>query len=446
MEISKGRKAAAYIGLILAAFTTYFVISGSGVFVYGAGASYEGGMALVGLALTLESATRCVMLPIASQLGNKFGRKRTFNVGMIGYIACCILIALGTSMELFVVARMLMGVFWGAFMVTGMAMITDMFSTEESPKRIGWYQSGILAATIVGSPLAGVCADLVGWKFEFIACIPLLIVSFLLVFFCQPKQTQYQNEPIDVAGCILMTVCLLPFALVMAWGGTLYAWTDPVIIALISVAVVSLIAFLFAERRAKAPLFPAYLLKNKNFTILFLMVFCFSLFTGAGNYIPSYIQGVLGCNATIAGSAGLIGSIVAAVGASIVGSYVGKYGRFKGLLAGYAFVTLLAGFTYLFVSPDVPWWVFYIAGTLAGFANCFQQVVPNTYPVVALPEKYVATTMGLMTFSGAFANTVGTGVYGALMNVSFDMVFHITPILGILMVVLWLFFKDPKKG
>ncbi len=446
MELSTGRKAAAFIGLIIAAFTTYFVISGSGVFVYGAGAAYEGGMALVGLALTLESATRCVMLPIASQLGNKFGRKRTFNIGMIGYILCCILIVFGMSMETFVVARMLMGVFWGMFMVTGMAMITDMFSSEETPKRIGWYQSAILIATLLGSPLAGVCADLVGWEFEFILCIPLLILSFLLVFFCLPKQKEYQDEPIDVAGCIAMIVCLIPFSLVMAWGGTSYAWTDPLILGLIAVAIVALIVFLFAERKAQAPLFPAYLLKNKNFTMMFLMVFCFSLFNCAGNYAPSYMQGVLGTNATIAGSIGLIGSIIAAIGASIIGSYVGKHGRFKGLLAIYAFLTLLSGICYFFVDPSCPWWLFYIVGTLTGAANCIQQVVPNTYPVVALPEKYVATTMGLMTFSGAFANTVGNGLYGAVMNVSFDMVFHITVIFGILMVIFWLFFTDRKKN
>lgn len=446
MEISKGRKAAAFIGLVIAAFTTYFVIAGSGVFVYGAGATFEGGMSLVGLAFTLESATRCVVLPIASQLGNKFGRKRTFNVGMIGYIACCVLIALGLSMEMFVVARMLMGIFWGLFMVTGMAMITDMFASDEAPKRIGWYQSAILVSTLLGSPLAGVCADLVGWQFEFIACIPLLVISFLLVFFCLPTQKDFQNEPIDVAGCITMIVCLIPFSLVMAWGGTTYAWSDPLIIGLIVVSVIALIAFLFAERKAEVPLFPAYLLKNKNFTMMFLMVFCFSLFNCAGNYAPSYMQGVLGVNATIAGSLGLIGSIIAAVGASVIGSYVGKYGRFKGLLAIYAFLTLLAGICYFMVSPSAPWWLFYIVGTLAGAANCIQQVVPNTYPVVALPEKYIAITMGLMTFSGAFANTVGNGIYGAVMNISFDMVFQITPIMGILMVVFWLFFKDTNKS
>ena len=446
MEISKGRKTAAFIGLVIAAFTTYFVISGSGVFVYGAGASFVGGTALVGLALTLESATRCVMLPISSQLGNKFGRKRTFNIGMIGYTLCCILIAFGLSMEMFVAARMLMGIFWGMFMVTGMAMITDMYSTDESPKRVGWYQSCILISTLLGSPLAGVCADLVGWQFEFIACIPLLVISFLLVSFCLPKQKDYQDEPIDVAGCVLMIVCLIPFSLVMSWGGTAYAWTDPLILCLIAVAVVAFIAFLFAERKAQAPLFPAYLLKNKNFTMMFLMVFCFSLFNCAGNYAPSYMQGVMGTSATISGGIGLIGSIVAAVGASVIGSYVGKHGRFKGLLAIYAFLTLLAGICYFMVSPTCPWWLFYIVGTLAGAANCVQQVVPNTYPMVALPEKYITTTMGLMTFAGSFANTVGTGFFGAIMNVSFDMVFQITPIFGILMVVFWLFFKDTKKS
>lgn len=446
MEISKGRKAAAFIGLAIAAFTTYFVISGSGVFVYGAGASYVGGMGLVGLALTLESATRCVTLPIASQLGDKFGRKRTFNIGMIGYIVCCVAIVFGMSMEMFVVARMFMGIFWGLFMVTGMAMITDMFTSESATKRIGWYQSVILISTMLGAPLAGVCADLVGWRFEFIACIPLLIISFLLVFFCQPKQKEYQSAPIDIVGCITMVVCLIPFSLVMAWGGTTYAWSDPIIIALIAVSVVALILFLFAERKAQVPLFPAFLLRNKNFTMIFLMVFCFSLFNCAGNYAPSYMQAVMGTNATIAGSIGLIGSIIAAIGASVIGSYVGKYGRFKGLLAIYAFLTLLAGLCYFMVSPSAPWWLFYIVGTLAGAANCIQQVVPNTYPVVALPEKYIATVMGLMTFAGAFANTVGNGFYGAIMNVSFDMVFQVTPIFGILMIVFWLFFKDVKKS
>lgn len=446
MEISKGKKAAAFIGLTIAAFTTYFVISGSGVFVYGAGATYAGGMGLVGLALTLESATRCVMLPIASQLGDKFGRKRTFNIGMIGYIICCVVIVFGVSMEMFVAARMFMGIFWGMFMVTGMAMITDMFTSENATKRVGWYQSAILVSTLLGSPLAGVCADLVGWRFEFIACIPLLVISFLLVFFCQPKQKDYQSAPIDVAGCITMIVCLIPFSLVMAWGGTTYAWNDPIIMSLIAVSVIALIAFLFVEKRAEVPLFPAFLLKNKNFTMIFLMVFCFSLFTCAGNYAPSYMQMVLGTNATIAGSLGLIGSIIAAIGASIIGSYVGKYGRFKGLLAIYAFLTLLAGICYFLVSPEAPWWLFYIVGTLAGGANCIQQVVPNTYPIVALPEKYIATVMGLMTFSGAFANTVGNGLYGALMNVSFDLVFHITPIFAILMIVFWIFYKDKKKS
>ncbi len=434
-----------FFGLLLTAFVTYFIVAGSGVFVYQAAAGFANGLTLIGLAFTLESLARCLMLPVSAQLGDKFGRKKLFIVGMIGFIACIGLSAFPPSMELFVLFRALSGLCWGLFMATGIAMVSDIFGVEESPKRIGLYQSAVLLSLVIGSPLAGAIADTLSWNMEFVIAIPLLVIALVLVIAFVPKQEQFQSSPLDIAGIIALAVALIPFSLCMSWGGSSYAWTDPIIMGLLAIFAIGLVAFVIVERKAQAPIFPANLLSNRNFLMMLLMAFFFSLWQCTGNYVPTYMSMVLGTSATVAGSSGVLGMIVSVFGSAWIGNYVGKKGKFKGLLAVFAFLTALSGLLYLFVSPTCPWWLFYVVGTIAGAANCLLQTVPNTYPHKALDAASVPTALALVQFAGAVANTVGSGVFGAVLNVSIDMVFNVSIVLAIPMIICFIVFRDKAK-
>ena len=74
--------------------------------------------------------------------------------------------------------------------------------------------------------------------------------------------------------------------------------------------------------------------------------------------------------------------------------------------------------------------------------NSFQQVAPYTYPYVAIEEKDLSDSLSFITFSTVVTNTLGSAIFGGLMNVGFDFMFKCSVIVAVLMLPCWLLFKD----
>jgi MFS family permease len=433
----------AFAGILASSFATMFLIAGAGVYTANAMAEFDAAE-LLGLAFTLESLARCVTLPVAGNLGDRFGRRELFLVSVVAYIASTVLCAVSPSALVFLVGRTLMGLAWGLFMANSFAMIADLYATAEGTRRTGYMQSVGIVAMLVASPAAGVLADLLSWRMAFWVTVPLLAAGWLLVASGMPRSARSEAGPLDVGGVVCLAGALTPFALAMAWGGTTVPWDSLAMRALLAVAVAGSVGLVLVERKARQPIFPTAVLGNRPFLTVFAATVLYNLAGAIGNFLPAFVLSTLGESATIAGLAILPGLVVSAIGSSIMGRYLASRQRYRAAMVFWAVTFVAATAIYLTFGPGTPLIVVFAATTVMGFPRIASQVVPYSFPMFALRPELVASGIALTTFGGGVANTLASGLFTAVANTGLENAFHVTIIFALLCLVVAWVYRDPK--
>lgn len=330
MTGNSGKRKLAFIGILIVNFMTMFLICGVGVYGYSV-AGYFDSIASVGMIFTLESVARCVAIPISGKLSDKAGHRQLFleRAGTVYHLLC------GGGLCPF-----LLGVYHRAHgqrlclgTVRLQYLCADLRSVraERRTRYSGIAQALSTVAMILGSPVAGIlCA--VNWRVQFYVSLPILAVGAIFCLIGLPNVPKQAGEhsAIDVGGCIATFVMLIPFSLAMNWGST-YGWTSPLLLTLLAVALAGLAALVLVERKAENPIYPAKLLGNKFYLAIFMVSLFYSLGNAANNYVPTYVQYVLGYNSTVAGFVTLPALVIATVLSVVFGSLAAKNGRYKGM-------------------------------------------------------------------------------------------------------------------
>ena len=114
------------------------------------------------------------------------------------------------------------------------------------------------------------------------------------------------------------------------------------------------------------------------------------------------------------------------------------------MTAIFTFGTIACGIVFFFVGSTESFILLCVAATIIGVMNSFLQVAPYTYPYVAIPEEDMSASLAFITFSTVVANTLGTAIFSAILNASWNMLFKSTLIVALLMLPCWLAFKDKK--
>lgn len=308
-----------------------------------------------GLVFTLESLARCVMLPLAGKLGDIYGRKKLFLVSVICYVAATLVCGFSTSIWIFIIGRILMGLTWGLFYANTFAMVTDVFDSNESPRMTGFLQSVGIAAMILAGPGSGAIIDLLNWRYIFYASIPFMLISWLLIAkFMPEKQISGQKPVLDVKGAVLTALALTPFSLALALGGSKYAWGSPQIIGMLIATIIFGLILVAVERKASDPIFPSSIFRNRNFMMVLLISALFVTISGSSNYLPTYAQMYLHTSATVSGFLNTPSMVVGFFVASIVGNHIAKTGRYKGIFTWFTVAALISTAMYFTLSTSTP--------------------------------------------------------------------------------------------
>jgi Na+/melibiose symporter-like transporter len=260
-----------------------------------------------------------------------------------------------------------------------------------------------------------------------------------------PASSRGRRGPVDLAGAALLAGVLAPFAWAMALGGQALPWASPAMAALLGASVACAVGLVRVERGYHQPIFPPAVLASRPLLLVLAVTVCFNAVGSAGEFLPAFAQSVLGTSAAVSGLLALPGLVVAAVGSSLLGRRLAARRRYRGVVLSWAAALVAVTAVYATFSPETALaWVFGAAGVM-GLAQTATQVVPYTYPMLALKPEQVPSGIAVMTFAGSAANTVGAGLLTAAANTSLANVFRVPIVFGLLALAAALAFRDPKR-
>jgi EmrB/QacA subfamily drug resistance transporter len=288
--------------------------------------------------------TFAVFLLTGAALGDRFGRRRMFVIGVAIFTAASALAAMSTSVEMLLIGRMAQGI--GAAIVTPLTLtlLSAAVPAERRGVALGaWGAVGGLAIAI-GPLVGGAIVEGVAWNWIFWINVPIGIALVPVAWFAL-RESHGPYGRLDLPGVALASAGL--FGLVWSLvNGNSMGWTDPAIVASFGAGLAFLAAFLVWERRAPSPMLPTRFFASRSFSFanLSAMLMSFGMF-GAIFLLAQFLQFVRGYSPLEAGAAILPWTLAPMFVAPIAGALSDRVGG--GLLMGMGLTLQAIGLAWL---------------------------------------------------------------------------------------------------
>jgi EmrB/QacA subfamily drug resistance transporter len=244
------------------------------------------------------------LLLVGGSLGDQFGRRKVFVIGLVAFGVTSMLCAVAPTAEFLIGARALQGIA-GALLVPGsLAIVASTFEGEARGKAVGTWTAWTGIATVVGPAGGGALIGITSWRAIFWVNIPLIAATVMLTLHSvQESRDEDAFLGIDWAGIALSAIGL---------GGPTFAlieqpsrgWADPVVWVPMLVGVASFGLFILREAKARHPMLPLWLFKIRNFWVTNLTTLStYAGLIGGLFFVGLYLQQVVGYSPLEAGLA-----------------------------------------------------------------------------------------------------------------------------------------------
>ena len=206
------------------------------------------------------------LLLVGGSLGDIFGPRRVFMLGIAGFGLTSVLCAIAPTGTALILSRGLQGVAGAILTPAGLAVITTTFSGEERGAAIGSWTAWTGVAFVIGPLVGGWLITHASWRWVFLINVPIAVATLALVAYAVPRRdTGNERARVDVVGGVLC---------VLGLGGPVFAlieeprrgWGDPLILVTFFGGIALLGVFVWWETRHPQPMLPLRLFSKRNFT------------------------------------------------------------------------------------------------------------------------------------------------------------------------------------
>ena len=271
--------------------------------------------------------TLAALILVGGSLGDIFGERRIFSLGVAAFGATSLLCAAAPSIEILVLARALQGVAGALLTPAALAVIVAAFPEQERGKAVGSWTAWLGIGTILGPLIGGQLVDIASWRWIFAINLPLVLATLVLIArFVPEARGSEETHKVDLIGAAMCVLGLagLTFGLIRQPQA---GFGDPTVALPFFGGIVLLAAFLLFERGASHPMLPLGLFRRHNFSVG--NVETLSMYAGLSLlffFLVLFLQNAAGYSAVAAGSAGLPVTLVMFVLSSRFGALADRFG------------------------------------------------------------------------------------------------------------------------
>lgn len=356
-----------------------------------------------------------VPLLVTGRLGDRFGPKNIYLLGLAVFTAASLWCAVSDSINMLIAARAVQGL--GAALMTPqtMAVITRTFPPDKRGAAMGLWGGVAGLATLVGPILGGVLVDWQGWEWIFYVNVPIGIIAFALAVWLVPALPTNKHK-FDFVGVALSGVGMFLLVFGIQEGNT-RDW-DGVIWGLIAAGVIVLGLFLVNQaRNTGEPLVPLSLFKDRNFAMSNLAIAAMGAAVTA-TFVPFYfyLQQVRDMSPTRSALVLAPMAILTGVFAPLIGKLSDRMPpRVLPTIGFAAFAATIFGFATL-MKPDASIVAFLVIGGIAGIANACIWAPLATTATHNLPVQQAGAGAGIYNTTRQVGSVLGSAAIAALMS------------------------------
>ena len=365
---------------------------------------------------SLYLLTQAVTVPVYGKLADVYGRKPMLMFGVGAFVVGSLLCGVAWSMPVLIASRAVQGIGAGAITPIGVTIIGDLYTLEERAKVQGYNASVWGMASVAGPALGGLFSDYASWRWIFLINLPLGAAGMWALRTRFHEDVRRREHAIDVKGVSLLTVGCSLLVLGLLEGGHAWAWRSGTSALVLGTAVVLLGAFVAVERTAAEPVLPLWVLRHRVLVGGNLAaVGVGALLIGASSYVPTYVQGVLGTTAVVAGFAFGALTVGWPIAATLSGRVYLRLGFRDTALIGVSLAVIGSVMTSQLTARSPVWHVaaaMFVTGLGMGLSS--SPLVVAVQSVVGYDRRGVVT--GANMFFRSIGSALGVAVFGALAN------------------------------
>lgn len=382
-----------------------------------------GGIAMYSWVFSIYMLTSTTSMPIFGKLADLYGRKRIYLVGISVFVIGSALCGLATNMTELIIYRGLQGIGAGALMPIAMTIIGDIMPVEKRGKMQGLFGGVMALSSIIGPAIGGFIVEHLNWSWIFYVNLPFGIAAMVIIGSALKESRTNEKRSIDWLGALTLSGAIVSGLLGLVLGGDPeaagslhYAWGSPQIIGLFSACAILLGLFLWVETKAKEPMIPLHLFKNKVISVTSMIAVLMSVgMFGAITYIPLFVQGVIGVSPSIAGYI-LTPLLLSVVASAIIGGRMSSKVSYRSLI-GTGMVLIGIGFTFMStMDAGTSKLLIILYMIVAGLGMGLIMPTLN----IAVQGEVGATSRGIVTslvqFFRSIGATVGVSIMGVMMT------------------------------
>lgn len=359
------------------------------------------------------------LILVGGSLGDLFGERRVFALGVGGFGVASLLCALAPTIGVLIACRALQGVAGALLTPSSLAVIVATFPEEERGPAIGtWTAFGAIAA-VIGPLGGGLLLQVASWRWVFLINVPLVVICVGLILAVIPRTTPMGGRRVDFVGALLCALGL---------GGPVYAlieqprlgWSSAGVLIPLVVGFLMLATFIVYEGRARDPMLPLGLFARRNFAVG--NVETLAVYAGLSTlffFLVLFLQQVAGYSPLKSGLASLPTTIVMFVLSRRFGALADRFGPrvFMGagpIVAGAGLLLLLR------VQVDVNYLTEVLPALLVFSVGLAMTVAPLTAAVLAgVEEGQAGIASGVNNAIARVAGLLGIAAIGAIVATQF---------------------------
>ena len=379
-------------------------------------ASFNANLAELEWIVNAYTLTFAVLLLTGAALGDRFGRKRLFIIGLAIFTGGSAIAALSSNVSVLIVARAIQGLGGAILTPLSLTILSAAVPRERRAVALGAWGGIAGLAIAIGPLVGGAISEGLEWQWIFWVNVPIGLIAIPLAY-ARLTETRGPSTRLDLAGLGLASGGLLA----IVWGlvrANEQGWTSPEILASFAAGIVLLAAFIAWEARSAEPMLPLRLFRSRSFTAanVVSMLMTFGMF-GSIFLLAQFFQVVQGYSPLQAGLRTLPWTIMPVFVAPIAGLLSARTGTRPLLVLGMSLQAIALGWMSLVITPTVDYGAIVPSFILAGVGmGLFFAPIANVVLSAVRPEeegKASGANNAIRELGGVFGVAVLASIFSA---------------------------------